>query len=382
MSTELDRPSIPYGRQTIEDDDVEAVVEALRAPLITQGPRIEAFERALCAATGAGHAVAVSSGTAALHLAYAAAGLGPGDELVTSPNTFLATANAAVFLGARPLFADVEQRHHNLDPAAAEAAVTARTRALVAVDFAGHPADFAALREVADRRGLRLLADASHSLGARYRGRPVGTLADLTCLSFHPVKAITTGEGGAVLTDDAALARVCRELRTHGVVRGADGLGPDAPPWAYEMRRLGFNYRVTDLQCALGRSQLGKLDRFLRRRRVLARRYAERLRGLADVVVPHEAEDVESAWHLYVVLVPAERRRSVFEAMRADGIGVQVHYIPVYRQPYYARLLAVAPERFPHAERYYARAISLPLYPGLTEQDQDRVVDSLTRSLA
>ncbi len=381
MPTDEPAAFIPYGRQTVEDDDVAAVLEALRSPMITQGPRVEAFERALCEATGARHAVVVSSGTAALHVAYAALGVGPGEEIVTSPNTFLATANAAVFLGARPAFADIEDGQHNLDPAAAEAAVSARTRAIVAVDFAGHPADADALREVADRRGLALVADASHSLGAVFRGRRVGTLADLTCLSFHPVKGITTGEGGAVLTDDGTLARECRRLRTHGMVRDRDELGGDPPPWYYEMHRVGWNYRITDLQCALGVSQVAKLERFVARRRALAARYGDLLAELPEVATPAEAEGVESAWHLYVIRVPAQRRRAVFESMRSAGIGVQVHYIPVYRQPFYVRLLAREPSAFPSTEDYYARAISLPLFPALTESQQERVVETLARSL-
>jgi perosamine synthetase len=372
-----ERPFLPYGRQSVDEDDIRAVVEALRAPFITQGPRIEAFERALCEATGAAHAVAVSSGTAALHCAYAAIDLGPGDQIVTSPNTFLATANAAVYLGARPAFADLEPRHQTIDPARVEERIGDATRAVVAVDFAGHPADYDALRAICDRRGLRLIADASHSLGAELGGRRIGTLGDLTCLSFHPVKGITCGEGGAVLTDDPGLAEACRRFRSHGTVRvERDG------PWSYEMERPGFNYRITDIQCALGTSQLKKLTAFVERRRRLAARYTERLATVPGVELPSEAAGVESAWHLYTVGVPAERRRDVFETLRAANIGVQVHYIPLYRQPFYRRMLSLDPADYPVAERVYWRTISLPLFPTLSDAEQDRVVDELARALA
>jgi UDP-4-amino-4,6-dideoxy-N-acetyl-beta-L-altrosamine transaminase len=377
-----ERPFLPYGRQTVDDDDVRAVVEALRSPWITQGPRVEAFERALCEVTGARHAVAVSSGTAALHCAYAAIGLGPGDEIVTSPNTFLATANAAVYLGARPRFADLEPRRHNLDPERVEGQINDRTRAVVAVDFAGHAAEYDRLREICDRRGLRLIADASHSLGGTYRRRRVGTLGDLSCLSFHPVKGITSGEGGAVLTDDGGLAGACRRFRNHGLVRDPEHLAWPDGPWSYEMNEPGFNYRITDVQCALGASQLRKLGGFIERRRQLAASYAKRLAGLADVELPGEDESVRSAWHLYVVQVPAARRRDVFERLRARNIGVQVHYIPVYRQPYYRRLLGLEYAGFPETERYYAGCISLPLFPTLTEAEQQRVADELREALA
>ena len=381
MCSDTAPPFIPYGRHSLEEDDIEAVVETLRAPFITQGPRIEAFERALCEETGAKHAVALSSGTAALHAAYTAIGLEPGDEIVTSPNTFVATANAAVFLGARPVFADIEDERHNIDPGEIESHLGPRTRALVAVDFAGHPAEMDRLRELADRHGLRLVEDASHSLGATYRNRRVGALADVTCLSFHPVKSITSGEGGALLTDDADLARACRRLRTHGLVREAAELEEHHGPWYQEMQTLGWNYRITDIQCALGISQLAKLGRFVERRRELARRYEERIGEVPGLALPREAPEARSAWHLYVVRVPAASRRSVFERLRAAGIGVQVHYVPVYRHPFYRRLNGPGPDAYPRTEDYYARAISLPLFPTLTEPEQDRVVAALTEAL-
>ncbi len=372
---------IPYGRQSVDDEDIRAVVEVLRDPMITQGPRIDAFEQALCETTGARFAIAVANGTAALHTAYAAVGLGPGHEVITTANTFLATANAAVFVGATPVLADIEPDHHNIDPDRVASRITADTRAIVAVDFAGHPAEMDALRKIADAKDLALLEDASHSLGAEHRGRSVGTLADVTTLSFHPVKGITTGEGGAVLTDDPRIAERCRSFRSHGIERDRRKLSRDDGPWYFEMTDLGYNYRITDFQCALGISQLRKLERFVARRRELAARYDRLLAPMAEVRTPAVASHVSSAWHLYPILVPAEKRRQVFELLREAGIGVQVHYIPIYRHPYYRNRLGVGGSDFPETEEFYARAISIPLHPALTAKDQDRVVEQLGTAL-
>ncbi len=368
---------IPYGRQSVDDEDVRAVTEVLRDPMITQGSRIEAFEQALCETTGARFAVAVANGTAALHAAYAAVGLGPGHEVITTANTFLATANAAVFVGAKPVLVDIESTHHNIAPDRVASRITAKTRAIVAVDYAGHPAEMDALRKISEANDLALVEDASHSLGAEYRGRSAGTLADVTTLSFHPVKGITTGEGGAVLTDDPRTAEFCRRFRSHGIERDRRKLSRDDGPWYFEMTELGYNYRITDFQCALGISQLQKLDRFVARRRDLAARYDRLLAPLGEVRPPAVAQHVSSAWHLYPILVPAEKRRQIFEMLREAGIGVQVHYIPVYRHPYYQERLGVEYSDYPETEDFYARAISLPLHPALTERDQDRVVEQL-----
>ena len=375
-------PFLPYGRHTIEPDDVAAVVAALGSSHLTQGPRVEQFEQALAAATGARHAVVLANGTAALHAAAFAAGLGPGDEVVMPPISFVASANSVCYLGATPIFADVDPDQHNLEPEAARAALSPSTRAILAVDFGGHPADYPALRALCDQHRLLLIADACHSLGATLGGQPVGRHAHLTCLSFHPVKAVTTGEGGAVLTDDDRLAAACRRFRTHGIERAAERLEEHHGPWYYEMQDLGFNYRITDLQCALGHSQLGKLGRFLAERRRLAEAYGPLLAPLSDVRPPRERDGARSAWHLYPVEVPPGRRRATFERLRADGIGVQVHYLPIYRHPWYRRRFGLDPSRFTHAEAYYASAITLPLFPGLTDADQRRVVASLERALA
>jgi UDP-4-amino-4,6-dideoxy-N-acetyl-beta-L-altrosamine transaminase len=368
------RPFLAYGRQWIEEDDIAAVTEALRSDHLTTGPRVAAFEQALCGATGATHAVAVNSGTAALHAAYFAAGLAAGDELLTSPLTFAATANAALYLGATVRFADVCADTGNLDPAAAAAAITPRTRVVTAVDFAGHPADYPALeRAVAGR--CAIIADAAHSIGATLDGRPVGTLASQSALSFHPVKTITTGEGGAVVTSDPALAGRAARFRTHGIERDPARMAANEGPWWYEEQDLGFNYRITDLQCALGSSQVAKLGRFVTRRRAIAARYTAAMAGCAALQLPTVRAGAEPAWHLYPLRVRAASRRSAFvERLRALGLGVQVHYIPVHWHPVYQRL-DCRRGMFPVAEDWYAREVSIPMYPKLSDSDVDSVIE-------
>lgn len=364
---------IPYGRQTIEDDDVAAVVEALRSDWLTQGPKVAEFEKALADYCGARHAVAYANGTAALQGAYFAAGLKAGDEVVTSPITFAATATAAVWQGATPVFADIGP-DGNLDPRAAAAAVTPRTKVLAPVDFGGRPADIEAFRALAKEKGLLVVEDACHSLGASRGGRKVGSLADMSVFSFHPVKGITTAEGGAVLTDDPALyARLC-EFRTHGIRRGED--------WLYYVESQGLNYRLTDLQSALGLTQLKKLDRFVARRRAIAQRYHDAFKGWDDVTTPPGPVD-GSAWHLYVLSLKGAlgaKRAEAFRALRAAGIGVQVHYIPVYWHPFYERM-GFKKGLCPKAEDFYSRILSLPIYPTLTDAQQDQVVAAVRRVL-
>lgn len=382
--TPVRRATLPYGRQSVDEDDVEAVVEVLRSDWLTTGPGVAAFEAAVAAEAGAAHGVAVSSGTAALHAAMHALGLGPGDEVVVPPITFAATANAARYCGARPVFADVEPGTLLLDPAAAEAAVTPRTRAIVGVDYAGQPCDWDALRDLADPRGLALVADGCHALGAALRGRPVGSLADLTVFSFHPVKHVTTGEGGMVVTDNAGLAARMRSFRNHGITtdhrqRAEQGLHH------YEMRELGYNFRLTDLQCALGASQLRKLPRFLAARRATAARYGEALAKLPGVAPLDVRPGAAHAYHLYPVLLdPAAwtvDRDQVFRALRAEGIGCAVHYIPVHLHPYY-RALGHGPGEAPVAEAAYPRLLSLPIFPAMTPSDVEDVVAALQKVAA
>jgi UDP-4-amino-4,6-dideoxy-N-acetyl-beta-L-altrosamine transaminase len=371
-------PWLPYGRPTIDADDVAAVVRILESDFLTTGPEVAAFEADLTGQSGASHAAVLNSCTSALHAAYAAIGVGPGDEIVTSPLTFAATANAALYLGARPVFVDVDPSTGLIDPLSVEGGITSRTRAIVAIDYAGQPADYDALRRIAERHNVPVVADAAHSLGATDNGRAVGTLADATALSFHPVKLITTGEGGAVLTDDPDVHLFVTEFRSHGMVRQSSRLSRDDGPWYMEMQTLGFNYRLSDIQCALGRSQLRKLPRFLARRRAIADRYDTDLSSISGLELPGRRPGAESAWHLYVVRVSEpSRRRPFFEALRRHAIGVQVHYLPVYRHPYY-QSLGYPGGLCPRAEDFYARAVSLPIFPGLTDGDVARVIETVS----
>ncbi len=376
---------LPYARQDIGEADIAAVSEALRSDWLTTGPRVPAFEAALAAATGAQHAVAFSSGTAALHGAMAALDLAAGDEIVTTPLTFVATANAALYVGAEPRFADIDPQTLLLDPAAAATAITPRTRALVPVDYAGQPADYDALRAVAaaaPRGPLAIVADAAHALGATWHGRSVGTLADLTVLSLHPAKIMTTGEGGAVLTDDADAAARLRRFRNHGI---ATELGARRD-WTYAMVELGYNYRLTDVMAALGTSQLDRLAEFLASRRRLAARYRAALAGHWAVDVQAVADGADPAWHLFVVLLRLDTlsvdRGAVYRAMRAEGIGVNVHYIPVHHHPFYQARYPGLQGRFPVAEAAYERLLTLPLFATMTDRDVDDVIAALDKVTA
>jgi perosamine synthetase len=374
------RTMLPYARQSIDDSDIDAVAAALRSDWLTTGPRVPAFEQELTGVTGARHAVAFSSGTAALHGAAAAAGLGPGDEAITTPMTFVATANAVVYMGAEPRFADVDPGTLLIDPERVAAAVTPQTRALLPVDYAGQPADYRALREIADAAPagpLTIIADASHSLGATRDGRPVGTLADMTVLSLHPAKIMTTGEGGAVLTDREDLAERLRRFRNHGI--GTELAA--RRDWTYDMVELGYNYRLTDIGAALGSSQLERMETFLATRRRLAARYLERLAGHELLDVPVVEEGADPAWHFAFVQLRLDRLRvgrgEIYRALRAEGIGVNVHYIPVHRHTFYR-------ERFPDvsvpvAEAAYERLLTLPLFPAMTSADLDDVVVALDK---
>ncbi len=371
---------LPYSTQWISADDVREVVRVLRSDWITQGPDVEAFEREFARFTGARHAVAVNSGTAGLHAACFAAGLGPGDEAVVPPLTFVATANAVAYTGARPVFADVEPDTGTLDPDALADAVGPRTKAVLPVDFAGHPADMDKILRLARRKKLVVIQDAAHSLGAAVRRRPVGSLADLTVFSFHPVKHITTGEGGMVTTDDPRLAERLRLFRSHGITKNPDLLTRDEGPWYYEQHALGYNYRVTDFQCALGRSQLRKAPAFVRARRSLAAAYQRRLKAVDGLLLPPERPWAKHAWHLYPVRLARPRnRRRVFDGLRAAGLGVQVHYFPVHLQPYYQATYRTREGQFPQAEAYYAGEISLPLFPKMRPASVERVARTLER---
>lgn len=368
--------AIPYGRQWIADADVEAVVGALRSDWLTTGPAVAEFEAAVSAVAGAGHAVAVSSGTAALHTAYAATGVGPGDLVVTTPLTFVATAATAIQQGARVEFADVDPATGNLDPSAVAAAVTPNTRVVAAVDYAGHPAEMDELRRVAHGAGAVLLADAAHSIGSTYRSAPVGAVADLTTFSFFPTKNVTTAEGGAVVTSDDALATAARAFRTHGLIRDVQRQRyPDEGAWHQEVHAFGLNYRLPDVLAALGTSQLSRLAQFKRRRSAIFERYSTELADL-EVTLPTRLDHVDPMWHLYPLRVPAQRRRGVFDALRTRGILVQVNYLPVYWHPVFEDL-GYRRGACPHAEQYYREEISLPMYAALSDDDQSRVIDAV-----
>jgi dTDP-4-amino-4,6-dideoxygalactose transaminase len=373
---------LPYGRQSISDDDIDAVVAALRSDWLTTGPLVQEFERRIGELAGGRHAVSCTSGTAALHMAYAAAGLGPGDEVICTPMTFVASASAASLLGARVVFADVQEDTALLDPPAVAEALTPRTKVITAVDYAGQPADYDALQPLADSVGALTLADAAHSVGGTYQGRPVGALADITTMSFFPTKNLTTGEGGAAVFKDVALARRAHEFHFIGLVRDPARFRiSDQGPWHQEVHEFGLNYRLTDVACALGLSQLTRLAGFKRRRAAIVARYNELLAGQEGLRVPVQAPGTDPTWHLYPVRILDGRRREVYERMRAAGIGVQVNYIPVYWHPVYEDL-GYQRGLCPRAEAFYEEELSLPLFPDMTDADVERVAETLQQALA
>jgi len=380
--TPVRKTLLPYGRQSIGEDDIQAVVDVLRSDWLTTGPKVAEFEESFAAWVGAKHAVSFSSGTAALHGAAFAAGLKPGDEAITTPMTFAATANCVLYQGATPVFADVSTDTLNLDPEQVAARITARTRAVLPVDYAGHPADLDAILELAARHGLIVIEDASHALGAEYRQRRTGGIAHMTVFSFHPVKHLATGEGGMVTTDRADCAEALRRFRNHGISSEARQR-QTAGQWHYEMVLLGFNYRLTDMACALGLSQLKKLKANLMRRREIAERYSTVFAGLAGVTLPAVRADVSPAWHLYPIRLNLEKltadRAQVFRALRAENIGVNVHYIPVHRHPYYRDRFGYRGGEYPIAEDAYERLISLPMFHGMSDQDVEDVVTAVKK---
>ncbi|MGD0507155.1 MAG: UDP-4-amino-4,6-dideoxy-N-acetyl-beta-L-altrosamine transaminase [Terriglobales bacterium] len=374
---------LPYGRQSLDDADVQAVVEVLKSDWLTTGPKIGEFEERFAAWIGARHAVSFSSGTAALHGAAFAAGLGSGDEAITTPLTFCATANCVLYQGAKPVFADVSPDTLNLDPGEVSRKISARTKAIIAVDYAGHPAALDELAELAKAQVHRaiLIEDACHALGAEFHGKRVGGIADMTVFSFHPVKHLTTGEGGMVATNDAQLAKTLRRFRNHGISSEARER-QEAGQWFYEMVLLGFNYRLTDIACALGLSQLERLAENLARRREIAAQYAAAFRDLPAIVIPTVRDGVVPAWHLYPVRLNLEKldvgRGEIFRALRGENIGVNVHYIPVHQHPYY-RERCKSSAGYPVAEDAYERLISLPMFHSMTAEDVEDVIHALRK---
>ena len=369
-----------YGKQTIEDDDIKAVVDTLKSPLITCGPRVDELEEKLCEYTGAKYAVAVSNGTAALHCACIAAGIGPGDEVITTPMTFAASANCVLYCGARPIFADINPETYNIDPDSIRKCITSRTKAIIAVDFTGQVVEADEIRKICDEYGLLFIEDAAHSIGTSYNGTKVGNIADITTFSFHPVKTITGGEGGAVLTNDENLYNKISLAHTHGITHD-EAMMKDLPHegmWYYEQISLGYNYRMTDFQAALLISQLGKLERFKKRRKEIVDYYDSELRNVDGIILQKEIEQSDTCRHLYIIRLDENvlscTRREFFDEMSSRGVQPQVHYVPVYWFPYYLEL-GYKKGICPNAEEVYKGIMSIPLYPSLTEEETEYVVD-------
>ena len=374
---------IGYGHQYIDDKDIQAVVDVLKSDYLTCGPKIEEAEAKLCKITGAKHAVLIANGTAALHATCFAAGIGVGDEVITTPITFAASANCALYCGATPVFADINPETYNIDPDSIEKCITERTKAVVAVDFTGQAVEIRRIREICDRHNLIFIEDAAHSLGTKYNGQPVGSLADMTEFSFHPVKTCTAGEGGAITVNDDELYKKLLLFRTHGITRVQEWMDkPSEGGWYYQQVDLGYNYRITDLQAALLSSQLDKLDMFAERRKELVKRYDAAFGEMPEIIIQKEISESDTVRHLYVIQLKTELltcgRKEVFDALQAEGIGVNVHYIPVYSFPYYQKL-GYKMGTCPNAEKLYERIISIPLFYGMTDEDQENVIEAVRK---
>ncbi len=377
----MNKKFIPYGHQFIDKEDISKVVDVLSSDWLTQGPKIKEFEEALCKYTGAKYAVVVSSGTAALHIACLAAGIKQGDEVITSPITFVASANCVLYCGGKPIFADIQDDTINIDPKEIKKKISKKTKAIILVHFAGHPCDLEEIYSIAKDNNLIIIEDACHALGAEYKGHKIGSckFSDMTVFSFHPVKSITTGEGGAVLTNNEELYEKLLMLRTHGITKDKNKLlNKNEGDWWYEMHCLGFNYRITDFQCALGLSQLKKLDNFIQYRRKIVEIYNKELSKIDEIILPVERHYVKSSWHIYYIrLKNSKKRKEVFEFLREQNIGVQVHYIPVYLHPYYIKTFGYKERCCPKAEGYYKSAITIPLFVGLKKSEIKYIVDHI-----
>lgn len=367
---------IPYGRQCIEEDDIQAVVDVLRSDFLTTGPQVETFEKMVAEYVGVKYAIAVTNGTAALHAACFAAGIKPGDEVITSPITFAASANCILYCGGTPVFADIDPNTYNINPESVREKITSRTKAIIPVHLAGQPCDMDEIHKIARESNLIVIEDGAHALGSEYKGKKVGGLSDMTTFSFHPVKPITTGEGGMITTNDKELYHKLLMFRSHGITREPSFLKKNEGSWYYEQQLLGYNYRITDIQCALGISQMKKLNRFLKRRRELAHRYDEAFKNQRNIITPYQLDDTCSGWHLYMIQIQDYDRKELVEALCQEGIYVNVHYIPVYKHPYYQEN-GYKEVYCKNAEHLYEHLISLPLYPLLSNSQQDKVIQTV-----
>lgn len=376
---------IGYGRQSIDDADIQAVVDVLKSDFLTCGPKLEEVERKLCEITGAKYAVLISNGTAALHAACYAAGIQNGDEVITTPITFAASANCALYCGARPVFADINPETYNISPEEIKKKITERTKAVIAVDFTGQAVELDQIREICQKHHLILIEDGAHSIGTKYNGTPVGSIADLTTFSFHPVKTVTAGEGGAVLTNDETFYKKLLLFRSHGITRNENWMsGKSEGGWYYEQMELGMNYRMTDIQAALLGSQLDRLETFAKRRREIVRMYDEAFQEMPEIIVQKEIPQSDTVRHLYLLRLNPERlkagRKEIFDALTAENIGCNVHYIPVYYFPYYQKL-GYQKGLCPNAEALYERLITIPLYFGMSDEDVQNVIQAVKKVL-
>jgi len=372
---------IPYGRQSVDEDDVRAVIDVLHSDWLTTGPKVEEFERSICDYCGCQHAVAVNSGTSALDIAIQSLEFPKGTEVITTPFTFAATSNALLYNGLVPVYADISRDTRNIDPKDIRKKITDKTGALLFVDYAGHPCDIAGIREICREYDLFMIEDACHSLGAAYDGKKTGSLADMTIFSFHPVKLITTGEGGMVTTNDSSRADTLRLLRSHGIDKTAHRLSETGAPWAYDMVTLGRNYRMTDIQAALGVSQAKKIDVFVQKRTKLSQLYHELLQDIPQIELPVTLENVTHAWHLYTILLKGIKRDVVFSYLKSHNIGVNLHYIPTYHFSYYQKYYPQNFSLFPVTEDVFKHILTLPLYPELKEEDIHLIVETLKKAI-
>ncbi|TVZ81912.1 UDP-4-amino-4,6-dideoxy-N-acetyl-beta-L-altrosamine transaminase [Aeribacillus composti] len=375
---------LPYGRQWIDEDDIEAVIEVLKGSYLTTGPYLAKFEQAVAEYVGAKYAVAFSNGTAALHGACFAAGIGNGDEVITTPMTFAASANCVIYQGGTPIFSDIDEKTYNIDPNKIEEKISDKTKAIIPVDFTGQPTELDGILEIAKKHNLVVIEDAAHALGAVYKGKKVGSISDMTMFSFHPVKHITTGEGGIITTNNREYYDKLLQFRSHGITREKDKLNEFHGPWYYEMQFLGYNYRMTDIQAALGTSQLKKVDKFVELRRKYVAMYNEAFKDIDEIITPFQHEDGQSSWHLYIIRLKLDKltasRREIFEALQQQNIGVNVHYIPVHLQPYYQQL-GYKKGICPNAEKLYEEMITLPLFPAMSEKDVHDVIKAVKRTI-